>query len=254
VRFQERVKKQGIPIRTAALKIMLDWFLALLLLPVAVPLILLSALLVKLTSAGPAFYTQARVGRHGRPFTIYKIRTMIDDCESLTGPRWSMPGDPRVTLVGHVLRVTHLDELPQLLNVFKGDMSLIGPRPERPEFVNELEQALPRYHERLAVRPGITGLAQVLLPPDTELESVKSKLKYDLLYVDRINFWLDIRILICTALRVLGLPVRLIKAVLMAPQGELPAIGGRTPKERPAPAVRVLPARPYDLGPKNAAA
>src|SRR5205085_11405871 len=105
----------------------------------AAPVIALAALLLKLTSHGPAFYTQTRVGRNGRLFTIYKVRTMLHRCESLTGPRWSVPGDPRITAVGCLLRVTHVDELPQLLNVLRGEMSLIGPRPERPEFVPELE-------------------------------------------------------------------------------------------------------------------
>src|SRR5262249_20621003 len=152
-----------VPCKTA-----LDFVAAAVLLVFAAPVIALAALLVKLTSRGPAFYTQTRVGRNGRLFTIYKVRTMMHKCESLTGPRWSLPGDPRVTRGGHFLRVTHLDELPQLVNVLRGDMSLIGPRPERPEFVPELERAVPRYRERLAVLPGVTGLAQVQLPADTD--------------------------------------------------------------------------------------
>src|SRR5262249_26068901 len=157
---------------------------------------------------GPAFYTQTRVGRDGRLFSIYKIRTMVDKCESLTGPRWSMPGDPRITLVGHFLRVTHLDELPQLLNVLRGEMSLIGPRPERPEFIPELERALPAYRGRLAIRPGVTGLAQVQLPADTDLDSVRAKLAYDLYYIRHRGAWLDFRILVCTALYAFGIPFR----------------------------------------------
>jgi lipopolysaccharide/colanic/teichoic acid biosynthesis glycosyltransferase len=145
-------------------KHVVDFLGALVLAVVAAPIIALSALIVKLTSRGPAFYTQIRVGRNGKLFTIYKIRTMVDNCESLTGPRWSMPGDPRVTRFGWFLRTTHLDELPQLLNVLRGDMSLIGPRPERPEFLPELERELPAYGQRLNVRPGVTGLAQVQLP------------------------------------------------------------------------------------------
>src|SRR5439155_12868491 len=120
---------------------------------------LLSMLLVKLTSRGPALYTQTRLGRNGRPFTIYKLRTMQHRCESLTGARWSTPGDPRITPVGRFLRKTHLDELPQLWNVLRGDMALVGPRPERPEFVPQLEQAVPHYRDRLLVRPGVSGLA-----------------------------------------------------------------------------------------------
>ena len=177
---------------------------ALALLVLGGPLILVLAALVKLTSRGPAFYTQKRLGRHGTSFTIYKLRTMVDRCESLTGPRWSLPGDPRVTGLGRFLRASHLDELPQLLNVLRGDMSLIGPRPERPEFVPELEKALPGYWQRLTVRPGVTGLAQVQLPPDSDVTSVRRKLAHDLYYIERLGPWLDLRILLCTALYAVG--------------------------------------------------
>jgi lipopolysaccharide/colanic/teichoic acid biosynthesis glycosyltransferase len=183
-----------------------DFLLAALLTVPAVPLILLAALLVKLTSRGPAFYTQTRVGEDGRLFSIWKLRSMVHNCESLTGPRWSMPGDPRVTRVGAFLRASHLDELPQLLNVLRGEMSLIGPRPERPEFVPELERELPGYWQRLMVRPGVTGLAQVQLPPDSDLTSVRNKLAHDLYYIRHLNPWLDARLLVCTVFYALGLP------------------------------------------------
>jgi lipopolysaccharide/colanic/teichoic acid biosynthesis glycosyltransferase len=186
-------------------KAVLDFAFALVLFLPALPLILIAGLVVKLTSRGPMFYTQTRVGRQGCLFTILKIRTMVHDCESLTGPRWSMPGDPRITRVGQFLRRTHLDELPQLVNVLRGEMSLIGPRPERPEFVPGLERALPGYLNRLNLRPGVTGLAQVRLAPDTDLNSVRRKLAYDLYYVQHVGFWMDLRILVCTALRVLGI-------------------------------------------------
>ena len=166
----------------------------------------LAALLIKLTSRGPAFYTQTRVGQEGRLFKIYKLRTMVHECEALTGARWSLPGDPRVTAVGRLLRVSHLDELPQLLNVLRGEMSLIGPRPERPEFVPELERALPGYWQRLTVRPGVTGLAQVQLPPDSDVTSVRRKLAHDLYYIERLGPGLDLRILFCTALYAVGVP------------------------------------------------
>jgi lipopolysaccharide/colanic/teichoic acid biosynthesis glycosyltransferase len=198
-------------------KLLLDFALALLLALPALPVVLLAALAVKLTSRGPAFYSQRRLGRHGRPFTIYKLRTMIHNCESLTGPRWSMPGDPRITPVGWVLRHTHLDELPQLLNVLKGDMSLIGPRPERPEFVPELERALPAYRQRLQVRPGVTGLGQVQLPPDTDLGSVRRKLAHDLYYIRHLSPWLDLRLLVCTAFHALGLPPGVVARTLGIP-------------------------------------
>jgi lipopolysaccharide/colanic/teichoic acid biosynthesis glycosyltransferase len=131
---------------------------------------------------------------------------MGHNCESLTGPRWCIPGDPRVTALGKILRKTHLDELPQLFNVLAGDMSLIGPRPERPEFLPELETTFPRYRERLAVRPGITGLAQVQLPPDVDVTEVCHKLACDIYYTQRLTFGLDLRLLACTALYALGIP------------------------------------------------
>lgn len=183
-----------------------SFFLALILLVISAPVMLAAMGLVRLTSRGPAIYTQVRVGRNGRKFSLYKIRSMAHDCERLSGPRWSTDNDPRVTAVGRFLRRTHLDELPQLVNVLRGEMGLIGPRPERPEFVAKLEKAIPRYNERLVVRPGLTGLAQVQLPPDSDLESVRRKLERDLLYVEQINPWLDLRILIATAAKVIGLP------------------------------------------------
>jgi lipopolysaccharide/colanic/teichoic acid biosynthesis glycosyltransferase len=195
----------------------IEFMVALALAILAAPVLFLAALLVRLTSKGPAFYTQTRIGRNGKLFTIYKIRTMVHDCESLTGPRWSMPEDPRVTRVGHFLRRTHLDELPQLFNVLRGDMSLIGPRPERPEFIPKLERAVPRYRQRLAIRPGITGLAQVHLPPDTDVESVRRKLAYDLYYIQNMNVWLDVRILVATFFYSLGNPWLLSRRITRAP-------------------------------------
>ena len=197
-----------------------DFVAALALGVVALPLIAAAALVVKLTSRGPAFYTQTRVGRGGRCFTIYKIRSMVHNCESLTGPRWSMPGDPRVTRIGWFLRLSHLDELPQLLNVLRGEMSLIGPRPERPEFLPELERELPTYSQRLTVRPGVTGLAQVQLPPDTDLGSVRHKLAHDLYYVRHVHPWLDIRLLACTAFYAVGAPFSLLSRLLGIPRTE----------------------------------
>lgn len=200
-------------------KATVEYLASLLILIPALPLIALSALAVKLTSRGPAFYTQKRLGRHGRLFTIYKIRTMQHDCESLTGPRWSEPGDPRVTPVGNFLRRTHLDELPQLLNILRGEMALIGPRPERPEFMSRLEHAFPRHRQRLRVRPGVTGLAQVQLAPDTDLESVRRKLAYDLHYVENLSPWLDARVLFATLFYTLGNPFRLTTRLRLVPTG-----------------------------------
>jgi len=179
---------------------------ALVLLVLTAPLILLAAVLVKLTSRGPAFYSQTRLGRNGRPFTIYKIRTMVHNCESQTGVRWATYQDSRITAVGRFLRRTHLDELPQLWNVVRGDMSLVGPRPERPEIVVHLESAVPHYRDRLLVRPGLTGLAQIHLPADTDLESVRRKLVYDLYYLRRVSLWLDLQVVLGTLAYLAGIP------------------------------------------------
>ena len=195
-----------------------DLGVALLLLVPAAPFILLGALLVKLTSRGPAFYAQTRLGWGGRPFRIYKLRTMVVDSEK-HGPRWSLPGDPRITAVGRLLRKTHIDELPQLWNVLRGDMSLVGPRPERPEFVPSLEQAIPRYRERMVIRPGLTGLAQVQLPPDTDLNSVRRKLACDLFYVRHAGLWLDLRLLVTTAFYLVCASYRLPCRLLRIPSG-----------------------------------
>jgi len=170
-----------------------------------VPVMLACVLLVRLTSRGPAIYTQSRVGQGGRVFTLYKIRTMYHDCERQSGPRWSTPGDTRITPVGRVLRKLHLDELPQLWNVLRGDMSLIGPRPERPEIVAKLRESIPGYDRRHAVKPGITGFAQIHLPPDTCVRSVKNKLVYDLFYIRHRTAGLALVILAATALKLLGL-------------------------------------------------
>lgn len=182
-----------------------DLGLAAALLVPGIPLMLACMFLVRVTSAGPAVYTQSRVGRGGRVFTLYKIRTMSHECESLTGPRWSMPGDPRITPVGKVLRRLHLDELPQLFNVLRGDMSLVGPRPERPEIVKRLRQLVPGYDRRHAVKPGITGFAQVHLPPDSCVRSVKNKLVYDLFYIRNRSVRMELYIAVATALKLLGL-------------------------------------------------
>jgi lipopolysaccharide/colanic/teichoic acid biosynthesis glycosyltransferase len=197
-----------------------DFSLALLLSAAAAPFIGAIALIVRLSSRGPAFYTQVRTGRAGQPFTIYKLRTMVDNCESLTGPRWTIPGDPRITPLGWFLRHTHLDELPQLYNVLRGDMSLIGPRPERPEFVQELERRIPGYQRRHMALPGITGLAQVQLPPDTDVDSVRRKVLYDLYFIRHTSPLLDACILLCTALHMLGLPCNLVQKLRLVPGPE----------------------------------
>jgi lipopolysaccharide/colanic/teichoic acid biosynthesis glycosyltransferase len=188
-----------------------------LLLVLTAPLMLLAVVVIKLTSRGPAIYSQTRVGRFGRPYTIYKLRTMAHDCERLTGPQWATAGDPRITRLGRFLRRTHLDELPQLWNVIRGDMSLVGPRPERPEFVGPLAKAVPHYRARLLVRPGVTGLAQVQLPADTDLASVRRKLAYDLYYVRHVGPWLDLRIVLGTGLKMLGVPFGVLRVLFRLP-------------------------------------
>lgn len=198
----------------------IDFVLGLILILAALPVVLLAAVIVRLTSTGPGIYTQTRVGKAGRCYTMYKIRTMRHDCESKTGPRWAVAGDARVAPIGQFLRATHIDELPQLWNVLRREMSLVGPRPERPEFVAHLERALGRYRERLSVRPGITGLAQVYLPPDTDMESVRKKLAYDLYYIARLSPWLDVKLLLLTLSSNVGLPFDLARRLLRMPCGE----------------------------------
>jgi len=185
-------------------KEVLDRVLGLMLLLPALPLVGLLIVVVRMNSRGPGVFRQVRVGKSGRAFTMFKLRSMRIDAESTTGPAWSPTGaDPRVTKLGYWLRRLHLDELPQLINVVRGEMSLVGPRPERPEFVEVLAEQIPGYLNRLMVQPGITGLAQINLPPDTDVDSVRRKLKLDCDYVRTASFWLDIRILLCTTLRML---------------------------------------------------
>jgi lipopolysaccharide/colanic/teichoic acid biosynthesis glycosyltransferase len=199
-----------------------EFVLAFLVLIFTTPLILLAAALIKLTSKGPAIYTQVRVGKNGRFFTIYKLRTMHHQAEAGIGPVWAAPDDCRISPMGKLLRATHLDELPQLINVLRGDMSLVGPRPERPEIVHRIESRIDHYLHRLTVRPGITGLAQIHLPPDLNLDGVRKKLLCDLHYIEDLGLWLDLRILLCTGLLFLGVPLHWSRRRLRIPQ-PLPA-------------------------------
>jgi lipopolysaccharide/colanic/teichoic acid biosynthesis glycosyltransferase len=203
-----------------ACKMALEWTFAAVLLVIAAPIMLFAGLLVKLTSRGSLFYSQTRVGKDGKLFTIYKIRTMVANCESKSGAQWATVNDPRITPVGAFLRKTHIDELPQLFNILRCEMSLVGPRPERPEFVPALENAIPHYCDRLLVRPGVTGVAQVQLPPDTDLASVQRKLAYDLYYVRHASFWLDVRLVLCTAIHVVGVPFHVIGRLFHLPGRE----------------------------------
>jgi lipopolysaccharide/colanic/teichoic acid biosynthesis glycosyltransferase len=190
--------------RYAEFKRAMDILFALPVLLVALPIIVGLALLVKLTSRGPAFYVQERVGKGGRHFRMIKLRTMTPDAETHTGPVWAAPNDPRETPLGSFLRRTHLDELPQIWNVLKGDMGLIGPRPERPVFVEQFRQRIPGYTDRLRVRPGITGWAQVHHPYDETLEDVRRKVAYDKEYIARMGWGIDLHILWATLGRILG--------------------------------------------------
>ena len=199
------VRPPGAVRRTLLLKRLFDYGLSAALLVLIVPILVLCAILVRLTSRGPALYSQQRVGQFGRVFTIYKLRTMYHHCERLTGPTWSVPGDPRVTPVGRVLRALHVDELPQLVNVLLGQMSLIGPRPERPEIAAQLARAIEDYNARSAVLPGITGHAQVHLPPDTSVADVRDKVRLDRYYLGRLSLWFDLVTLVRTGLMVVGL-------------------------------------------------
>ena len=195
-------------------KKLLDQALAAILMVPGVFVIALLALLMRLSSRGPGLFRQTRVGRGGRNFTLYKIRTMVDNAERATGAVWCKARDSRVTRMGKILRRLHLDELPQLFNVLKGEMSLVGPRPERPEFVDVLAEDIPDYYRRLAVPPGVTGLAQVNLPPDSDQESVRRKLTLDLEYIETLGIWLDVRLLAATVLRMVKIPESWTLAIL----------------------------------------
>lgn len=180
-------------------KVAVELMVAAALLVLTAPLMLLLVLIVKLTSAGPAIYSQTRLGHLGKPYRMCKLRTMEHNCESRTGAVWALKNDPRTTPVGRLLRLTHLDEVPQLWNVVRGEMSLIGPRPERPEIASHIENHIPKFRGRLRIRPGVTGLAQMRLPADSTLEGVRHKLAHDLYYIREVSLRMDLRIALCTA-------------------------------------------------------
>ena len=185
-------------------KRLLDIFISVLFLVVLSPLMLVLALLVGTTSSGPVIYRQQRVGRKDQLFTIYKFRTMVDNAEAQSGPKWAEDDDPRVTPIGRFMRKTRLDELPQFFNVLKGDMSLVGPRPERPYFVDQFKKEIPLYGRRHRIRPGITGWAQVKWKYDASFDDVREKTKFDLFYVENISLRMDFKILINTVFIVFG--------------------------------------------------
>ncbi len=178
-----------------ALKRASDVIAAVALMTIGLPLFLLVAAAILLEDGGPIFYSQLRVGRNGRLFRIRKFRSMCRDAEASTGPIWSTPDDPRVTRVGRWIRVTRLDELPQAWNLLRGDMSLVGPRPERPELEERLRAAIPEYDQRHALRPGLTGWAQVNVPLSANLEIARRKIACDLHYVHHASLAFDLYIL-----------------------------------------------------------
>jgi sugar transferase (PEP-CTERM system associated) len=173
------------------------------LLILASPIMLLMMILIKLDSHGPVFFRQKRVGQNSRIFTLWKFRSMRQDAEENTGPVWSTRGDARVTRVGRLLRRTRIDELPQLFNIFLGDMSLVGPRPERPHFVKELAAMIPFYHLRHTVRPGVTGWAQINYEYGNSVKDAVEKLQYDLFYIKHMSWLLDSAIILETIKTVL---------------------------------------------------
>jgi exopolysaccharide biosynthesis polyprenyl glycosylphosphotransferase len=197
------ISPEPMPLWEKTIKRILDIMVSLAVLIIAFPLLIIIAIAIRLTSKGPAIYKQKRVGRNGRLFTIYKFRTMYNDAEKHSGPTWAKKDDPRITKIGYWLRKLRIDEIPQLLNVLKGDMSLVGPRPERPHFVEKFSEQIPLYTRRLRVRPGITGWAQVKWKYDTSLDDVKEKTKFDLFYIENASLRMDSKILINTIITII---------------------------------------------------
>jgi exopolysaccharide biosynthesis polyprenyl glycosylphosphotransferase len=193
--FSEGFRLSPVPMAVRRLVSLLASLVCLLVLAPLFPLI---ALAIKLGSAGPAFYRQQRVGKNGIVFTCYKFRTMRSDAESQGTPTWASDNDPRITIVGRFLRRTRLDETPQLWNVLRGDMGFVGPRPERPEFVEWLSREIPYYHLRHLVRPGLTGWAQTRYGYGSSLEEAREKLKYDLYYIKNVSLSLDLLVVFQT--------------------------------------------------------
>jgi exopolysaccharide biosynthesis polyprenyl glycosylphosphotransferase len=184
-------------------KRLMDLGISLLFLILTSPIMLIVSIAIKLDSKGPVFYKQERSGLNGKVFNILKFRSMIKDAEKKSGPVWSTKDDPRITRVGRIIRKLRLDEIPQVINVLKGEMSFVGPRPERPYFVEKLSEEIPLYKRRLRVRPGITGWAQVKHKYDETIEDVKTKLRYDLFYIENMSLRMDLKIIFRTVFVVL---------------------------------------------------
>jgi len=203
----------------SSVKVVFDYLAALALLVPALPMMLFAAAVIRVTSPGPAFYSQTRAGFNGRKYKILKLRTMAHNCELKSGIQWSLKGDNRVTRFGKFLRITHLDELPQLFNVLMGEMSLVGPRPERPEVIDAkgLISLVPGYSLRQLVKPGVTGLAQVQLPADSDITSVRHKVAYDLYYARHQGLLLDVRLLAATLCKAMSMGPRWIRCLFLLP-------------------------------------
>jgi len=183
---------------TSAVKRSVDVIAAVAVLVLTAPLSLVVAALIKLEDGGPVFFGQKRVGRHGVVFRLLKFRSMRVNAEAETGPVWAQTNDPRVTRVGRWIRRLHIDEIPQVWNVLRGEMSCVGPRPERPELLDELQSAIPHYHHRHAVRPGITGWAQVNFPYTATIDDARRKIEYDLAYLRDFSVRMDLVIMLRT--------------------------------------------------------
>ena len=188
----------------SGMKRMFDFFMSFILLISLFPIFILIGIIIKINSKGPIIYSQERLGYNGQPFNIYKLRSMVADAEQESGPVWTLDDDPRITSFGQMLRKYRIDEFPQLINVFLGQMSLIGPRPERPYFIERLKGKFPLYERRFRVRPGITGWSQIKHPSDTKEEDVRQKLRYDFYYIENLSFNLDLKIFISTIAVVLS--------------------------------------------------
>lgn len=180
------------------IKRFLDIAISLFILLISSPILVIIIFAIKIDSAGPIIFKQKRTGLNGKEFNVYKFRSMVNNAEKRSGPVWSTKDDPRITKVGNFIRKVRIDEIPQMFNVLKGEMSLVGPRPERPYFVEQLSKEIPLYKRRLKVRPGITGWAQVKHKYDESIEDVQTKLRFDLFYIENMSLRMDFKILLRT--------------------------------------------------------
>ena len=181
-----------------SVKAAMDYFLSSVGLIISLPIMALVALAIKIDSPGPIFYRQKRAGKNGKILKLLKFRSMRNDAEKETGPVWAKENDGRITRVGKILRKLRMDEIPQMINVFRGEMSFVGPRPERPHFVEQLKKEIPFYEKRLAAKPGITGWAQIEYPYGASKNDALEKLKYDLYYIKNMSIFSDLSIIFRT--------------------------------------------------------